>query len=219
MHDTPLTPEELDFLDAALLDHGSDDSVLGISELDGFFTALVSGPEAIMPSTWLPELWGGVPPTFASFDEEQAVLSLLLRHMNDIASLLMTQPEHFTALFYENEHQGKPVTVIEDWCFGYMRGVDLGQWPQLPEPQASHLEAIALHGREEHFDKLDGLSLEQHQALVDGIEPAAIALHAYWLAQRNARPAKAPLHSARMPGRNEPCICGSGKKFKHCCLH
>ena len=20
------------------------------------------------------------------------------------------------------------------------------------------------------------------------------------------------------PGRNEPCICGSGKKFKHCCL-
>ena len=71
MHDTPLTPEELDFLDAALLDHGNDDSVLGISELDGFFTALVSGPEAVMPSTWLPELWGGVPPTFASFDEEQ----------------------------------------------------------------------------------------------------------------------------------------------------
>lgn len=20
-------------------------------------------------------------------------------------------------------------------------------------------------------------------------------------------------------GRNEPCHCGSGKKFKHCCLH
>lgn len=219
MHDTPLTPEELDFLDAALLDHGNDDSVLGISELDGFFTALVSGPEAVMPSTWLPELWGGVPPTFASRDEEQAVLSLLLRHMNDIASLLITQPEHFTALFYENEHQGKPVTVIEEWCFGYMRGVDLGHWPQLPEPQASHLEAIALHGREEHFDKLDGLSLEQHQALVDGIEPAAIALHAYWLSLRSAQPANAPLPSARMPGRNELCFCGSGKKFKHCCLH
>ena len=166
MHDAPLTLDELDLLDAALLDHGNDDSVLGISELDGFFTALVSGPEAVMPSTWLPELWGGVPPTFASRDEEQAVLSLLLRHMNDIASLLMTQPEHFTALFYENEHQGKHVTVIEDWCFGYMRGVDLGQWPPLPEPQASHLEAIALHGREEHFDKLDGLS-GLHQPLLE----------------------------------------------------
>ncbi|MAE23428.1 MAG: hypothetical protein CMK92_13655, partial [Pseudomonas sp.] len=207
MHDAPLTLDELDLLDAALLDHGNDDSVLGISELDGFFTALVSGPEAVMPSTWLPELWGGMPPTFASFDEEQAVLSLLLRHMNDIASLLMTQPEHFTALFYENEHQGKPVTVIEEWCFGYMRGVDLGQWPQLPEPQASNLEAIALHGREEHFDKLDGLSLEQHQALVAGIEPAAIALHAYWLSLRSTQTANAPAHSAKVPGRNEPCIC------------
>ena len=24
--------------------------------------------------------------------------------------------------------------------------------------------------------------------------------------------------SARHPGRNEPCHCGSGKKYKHCCL-
>ncbi len=23
---------------------------------------------------------------------------------------------------------------------------------------------------------------------------------------------------ARRPGRNEPCHCGSGKKYKHCCL-
>jgi uncharacterized protein len=30
------------------------------------------------------------------------------------------------------------------------------------------------------------------------------------------RPA-APLASARRPGRNDPCPCGSGKKFKHCC--
>jgi len=24
--------------------------------------------------------------------------------------------------------------------------------------------------------------------------------------------------AARHPGRNEPCHCGSGKKYKHCCL-
>jgi hypothetical protein len=24
--------------------------------------------------------------------------------------------------------------------------------------------------------------------------------------------------SATHPGRNEPCPCGSGKKYKHCCL-
>ncbi|HAW19711.1 MAG TPA: hypothetical protein DCX14_05975 [Flavobacteriales bacterium] len=23
---------------------------------------------------------------------------------------------------------------------------------------------------------------------------------------------------SKLPGRNEPCICGSGRKFKKCCL-
>lgn len=26
------------------------------------------------------------------------------------------------------------------------------------------------------------------------------------------------IHSIKMPGRNDQCSCGSGKKFKHCCL-
>ncbi|MDR0233199.1 MAG: SEC-C domain-containing protein, partial [Zoogloeaceae bacterium] len=25
-----------------------------------------------------------------------------------------------------------------------------------------------------------------------------------------------PYHAAPKPGRNEPCPCGSGKKYKHC---
>jgi uncharacterized protein len=24
--------------------------------------------------------------------------------------------------------------------------------------------------------------------------------------------------SAAQPGRNQPCPCGSGRKFKHCCI-
>lgn len=26
------------------------------------------------------------------------------------------------------------------------------------------------------------------------------------------------LHASDLPGRNEPCPCGSGRKFKKCCL-
>jgi preprotein translocase subunit SecA len=26
-----------------------------------------------------------------------------------------------------------------------------------------------------------------------------------------------PIHSETKPGRNDPCPCGSGKKFKQCC--
>lgn len=27
----------------------------------------------------------------------------------------------------------------------------------------------------------------------------------------------APIHSAKQPNRNDPCPCGSGKKYKKCC--
>ncbi|HHU7398081.1 SEC-C metal-binding domain-containing protein, partial [Pseudomonas sp. SIMBA_068] len=28
-----------------------------------------------------------------------------------------------------------------------------------------------------------------------------------------------PIKAEEKPGRNDPCPCGSGKKFKQCCLH
>ncbi len=59
---TLLNDEELDWLDEFLLDRvdddtdtdGNDEGILGISELDGFLTAVVSGPMVVPPSRWLP---------------------------------------------------------------------------------------------------------------------------------------------------------------------
>jgi len=40
-----------------------------------------------------------------------------------------------------------------------------------------------------------------------------------WLYTREARLGPAPYKSATPKvGRNDPCPCGSGKKYKHCCL-
>ena len=40
-----------------------------------------------------------------------------------------------------------------------------------------------------------------------------------WLFARTARQGPAPIKAAHpKPGRNDPCPCGSGKKYKHCCL-
>ncbi len=36
--------------------------------------------------------------------------------------------------------------------------------------------------------------------------------------ERNQRPAAAPASRASLVGRNDPCPCGSGKKYKRCCL-
>jgi SEC-C motif-containing protein len=40
-----------------------------------------------------------------------------------------------------------------------------------------------------------------------------------WTYTRSLREGPVPIRAAaKKPGRNEPCPCGSGKKYKHCCL-
>ncbi len=57
----PMTEAEVEWLEKRLMDHGNDDSMLSLSALDGFLTAVLSGPELVPPSQWWPVLWGGTP--------------------------------------------------------------------------------------------------------------------------------------------------------------
>jgi len=98
---TPLTDEECDLLDRFLLERideeadtlDKDEGVLDISELDGLFTALVSGPISTVPSQWLPAVWSDFAPVWESEKEFQEIFSLMIRHMNSIAHILMEFPE------------------------------------------------------------------------------------------------------------------------------
>src|SRR5690606_24490249 len=136
-----------------LMKYGNDDSILDVSGLDGFLTAIVSGPETVMPSRWMPALWGGEAhsPKWETMEECQRFLELLFRLMNDIAVMLCHCPEDFEALF--NCRAAHPeIVIVEEWCFGYMRGVALADWSALPEDMHTWLDAIALHALEENFD-------------------------------------------------------------------
>ncbi len=39
-----------------------------------------------------------------------------------------------------------------------------------------------------------------------------------WIYTRPVRTGPAPVKAAVKPGRNDPCSCGSGRKYKQCCL-
>ena len=46
-----------------------------------------------------------------------------------------------------------------------------------------------------------------------------LRINGRWLYSREARLGPAPYKAAvPKPGRNDPCPCGSGRKYKHCCL-
>ncbi|WP_421321324.1 UPF0149 family protein [Aeromonas veronii] len=221
----PMTEADVEWLEQRLMDYGNDDSMLSLSALDGFLTAVLSGPELLSPSQWWPVIWGGIPPEWSSEREMKRALDLIIGHMNILAHTLCYQPEHFIPVLMVNLFEEQEICNAEEWCFGYLRGMALGNWPALPEAFDRSLEVIRLHGSDDQLPLLASLSLPEHQQSVAEVGPAALKLHAHFLAQRgpNSAPVAVPsVKPAKAPakvGRNEPCPCGSGKKYKQCCLH
>jgi len=225
-----LSEAEIEALDNFLLyrtdeeddDPDRDEGIIGISELDGFLTAIVSGPVLIPPSQWLPVVWGEFEPVWESEQEFQYILSLLMRHMNGISTLLMQAPQDFEAIFMQNQHNDKSYLVVDEWCEGYVRGVRLAEeaWIQAGEGMSKMLAPILAFTEQTRWL---GHDYDDHETelLQQSIEPRVRDIHAYWLVHRGDQSSVVSPQRRSEPriGRNSPCPCGSGKKYKKCCLH
>ena len=223
----PLDDEKLDRLDQFLLDHvdedadteGKDEGLLDTSELDGFLTAIVSGPTSILPSRWLPAVWGDFEPVWESEKDFEEIFALMVRHMNVIAATLIEQPQDFEPIFQESTFEGKINTIVDEWCEGYVRGVALAAeaWNAGGLPMDILLVPIRAFTSESDWRGHDLSTEVEIENVRNAIIPNVREIHAYWLARRD-RPAPSQRAEPRV-GRNDPCPCGSGKKFKKCCLH
>jgi hypothetical protein len=82
-----LTDAELIQLDD-FLSSIDDPSAMNMEMLDGYFVALICGPEIIMPSEYLANIWGE---EFTFHDDGQAeeILNLVLRHWNTVTHGLL----------------------------------------------------------------------------------------------------------------------------------
>ena len=72
----PDGPIDLDALDDYLMSDLAPDESMGLSDLDGFLTGIVVGPELISPSEWLPVIWGGEEPEFQTDAEKRGILGV-----------------------------------------------------------------------------------------------------------------------------------------------
>ena len=67
--------EELaEYLDSDL----SPDDCMGLSDLDGYLTAIIVGPEFIMPSERLPMICGEEEPKFESIAHAEMIIGLII---------------------------------------------------------------------------------------------------------------------------------------------
>lgn len=171
MNTGPLNENELEWLDETLAKYATEGAILDVSELDGLLTAILSAPTAIEPAQWLLAIWGGADnvPRWANDRERDRFVNLTLQHMSDIAERLESYPDQFEPLFGTREAEGQELTIVEEWCFGYLRGVALSDWSTLPAELQPELDAIALHGSEEQFSALDNLTADEFIASIERI--------------------------------------------------
>ena len=96
----PLTEAELDHLERFLTDC-SGGRAMNIEELDGFFAALIAGPETVAPSEYMPEVFGSETSEthpFESLEVANEILGLLMRHWNGIAGTLSRREVHLPVI-------------------------------------------------------------------------------------------------------------------------
>ncbi len=229
----PLTDAEIEELDQFLLNAEGVEESMDVSTLDGFLTAIICGPKTILPSEWLRWVWdmenGEDSPEFEDQAQAQRILELLMRHMNDIAQTLHAAPEQYEPLFMENPNAGDPIPILDEWCSGFMKGVylDSTSWLPVLVGKPDWMSTILQYGTEEGWEilKLKNQSLDQLKELAEGVAGTVRKIHAFWLEQRRTQidagaPAgivrREPVRNPSKVGRNDPCPCGSGKKYKQC---
>ena len=229
----PLEDWELDELDRFLMerfpdepaDEGMDEGLLGMSELDGFFAAIISGPEPIPPSAWLPAVWGANEPAWESAEGFEKIYQLMIRHYNDVVNALMTPGYGFEPVFNENEVNGQRMLVVNEWCLGYMRGVALAAeaWDNGGDELFDLLQPILLFSDEPGWEVLDTLGEEEIADLQATIPGVAQDIQRFWRDRRSLPSLGADDGSglALEPSidPDASCPCGSGKPFRKCCLH
>ncbi len=210
--------------DFLLSDTVNDDAML-LSELDGFLAGVIVCPDLIMPSEWMSVVWGGDAPVFDTMEQAQTVNDLIMGHYNDIIGQL-------------DRGAYRPVYDIdiddsifwEIWMEGFWRSVHLRsqEWMAL-SADAAHDEdvrrAVFILSRLHELASMPSPDLEileideELENLAPDLIPNAVeTLHRARLARANP---SAPPANQNQPkvGRNDPCPCGSGKKFKKCCLN
>ena len=89
-----------------------------------------------------------------------------------------------------------------------------------PRQQASNVRYSSADGPVQGSEALQAAAAGQplEEPVGDGMEGdgLAAASTATAVAERSEDVVQQPVHVEKTPGRNEPCYCGSGKKFKHC---
>lgn len=207
----------LNELDEFLLSKFDDGMVL--PELDGFLAGVIVSPDFVTFSTWLPKIWGAGVPEFIDDTELQNCIDLIMRHYDNVLTSLDRPGDYEPILESGAQHDD---ALWELWVGGFSAAMKLSPrgWNRMRRSDDAGCKT-ALNGIEQLVAIADGRTNvdEAEESRRRSEAPSLIPiwvqiLHEWRLENDPRRPPSAKNGKA---GRNDPCPCGSGKKYKKCC--
>lgn len=225
----PLTDQELDELDELLFRIGGSDA-MNVEELDGFQCALITCPEMVRIAEYMPKILGVIPEDAALLPTEKTLnrlLELMMQNWNCIVAELQSEGFHTPLLIRDEKGMAKGT----DWANGFLTGTDLRRhaWGKLFEDENEFAPMIPIFALayENHPDKTlrpykKKIGKKLRSKLIAGAAAAVKVLYERRLQALHGNPqvetaAKTRRQRRAKVGRNDPCYCGSGKKYKNCC--
>jgi uncharacterized protein len=164
--------------------------ITDIVELEGFLTALVIGPSTVSPSLWLPKVCGGRTPKFKDITQMNRFITLVMGLFNDIVFTFDQAPQEFRPTFYESREKGRRVIIVDEWCWGFLKGMrlDVQGWKPLKRERPDLLKPLELFGSPAGWKECKaGGDEKMHRLWSPKVTPAVKAIHAYWFSHRLAQ--------------------------------
>lgn len=208
---------DLERLDTFLASLDSDEAML-LSALDGFLSGVVVCTDLILPSEWLPVIWGGAGPVFEQERDANEIIGLIMARYNEIARGLGRKGKHRPILEIDFDDSA----IWELWADGFAAAMALrpDSWDVFDASDDENVQSSFRCIASLVSRALDGERMSKE--IDEEVRRNADTLIADCLETMNA--ARLAMHVSSAPGelhvgRNDPCPCGSGKKFKKCCLN
>lgn len=197
-------------------------STMRPDEAQGFFAALASGPDAPERAMWLAEVLGDAP----AFDkpEEKVELENLLQKLFDVTAHVLADGRELDLILYADDDSDSDDDEADywPWCNAYLYALDVvdTDWFEAADDEGFEdllMPILVLGGmfEEEEGEDLVTFTDEEKDDCKEQLSQALIAVFNYWRAKAQAP--ETVRREGDKVGRNDPCPCGSGKKYKACC--
>jgi len=188
--------------------------------VDGFFTCLLIGPKKTAADEALNLLAAALKHGSATPEElialGEAMVELWLVRAAQLTGDETLEDTIWMPLLREQDKDENVAQFGKDWAEGFLLATNLHSdyWTAAAEQVEAVEDCATLLSALVSNEGNEGqLTPVVRKTLIDSLPIAVQSLAQYW---RPWREQKTVIKDAKI-GRNDPCPCGSGKKYKKCC--